>query len=91
MHRKYGRKYLYKPDMKASVKHDCEDVQHDVQTKLKVFRSSALALNQIDNLDITFNSHELLILSKVNVKYWLRILVNSTAVTCSNKLNLSSL
>ena len=65
MHRKYGSKfskYLYKPDMKASVKHDCEDVQHDVQTKLKVFRSSALALNQL-----TFNSHELLILSKVNV------------------------
>ena len=33
MHRKYGSKfskYLYKPDMKASVKHDCEDVQHDV-------------------------------------------------------------
>ena len=55
--------------MKASVKHDCEDVQHDVQTKLKVFRSSALELNQIDNLDITFNSHELLILSKVNAKY----------------------
>ena len=64
MHRKYGSKfskYLYKPDMKASVKHDCEDV--------KVFRSSALALNQIDNLDITFNSHELLFLSKVNAKY----------------------
>ena len=37
------------PDMKASAEHDCVHAPHDTQTKLKVFRSSALALNQIDN------------------------------------------
>ena len=57
--------------------------------KLNVFRSSALALNQIYDFNIPFNSPELLILSKVNARYCLRIFVNSTTVTCLNKLNLS--
>ena len=64
---------------------------NDTQTKLKVLRSKELALNQIDNLDILCNSPELLILSKVNARHCLRIFVNSTAVTCSNKLSLISL
>ena len=72
--------------MKASAKHDCVHAPHDTQTKLKVLRSKGLALNQIDNLDILCNSPELLILSKVNARHCLRIFVNSTAVTCSNKL-----
>ena len=59
---------------------------NDTQTKLKVLRSKELALNQIDNLDILCNSPELLIFSKVNARHCLRIFVNSTTVTCSNKL-----
>ena len=75
--------------MKASAKHD-HDCVHDTQTKLKVFRSSAPAQNQIHDFNIPFNSPELLILSKVNAGYFLRIFVKSTAVTCSNKLSLIS-
>ena len=77
--------------MKTRAKHDCVYAPHDTQKKLKVFRSTACALNQIDNLDIPFNSPELLILSKVNARQCLRIFVNSTVVTCSNKLSLISL
>ena len=44
--------------MKASAKHFRAHAPHahETQTKLKVFRSSALALNQIGNLEIPFNS-----------------------------------
>ena len=59
--------------------------------KLKVFRSSALALNQIDILQIRFNSPESLMLFNVNARYCLKIFANSTAVTCSKKLGLISL
>ena len=55
--------------MKATAKHNGVHVSHHTQTKLKVFRSSALALHQIDNLDIPFTSPELLIFSKVNGKH----------------------
>ena len=58
--------------------------------KLKAFRSLTLTINQIDNLDIPFNSPELLFFPKVNARYGLRIFVNSTAVTCCNKLSLIS-
>ena len=46
--------------MKASAKHFrvYAPQAHDTQTKLKVFWSSVLALNKIDNLDISFNSAE---------------------------------
>ena len=44
-----------------------------ISSKLKVFRSSALALNQIGNLEIPFNSFKLIFLD-VNARYWLRIL-----------------
>ena len=56
---------------------------HETQTKLKVFRSSAFALNQIGNLEIPFNSFKLLFLD-VNAWYWLRIFVNSTVVRVSS-------
>ena len=69
--------------MRACAKYDCVHAPHDTQMKLKVFRLSALAQDQIDNLDIPFNSPELLILSKVNSKGCLRIFVNSTTVTCT--------
>ena len=59
--------------------------------KLKVFRSSALALNQIDILQIRFNSPESLMLFNVNARYCLKIFANSTAVTCSKNLGLISL
>ena len=59
--------------MKATAKHNGVHVSHHTQTKLKVFRSSALALHQIDNLDIPFTSPELLIFSKVNARNCLRI------------------
>ena len=55
-----------------------------------MFRSSALALNQIGNLEIPFNSLKLIFLD-VNARYWLRIFVNSTVVTCSCKLSSISL
>ena len=69
--------------MKASAKHFRAHAPHahETQTKLKVFRSSALALNQIGNLEIPFNSLKLIFLD-VNARYWLRIFVNSTVVTC---------
>ena len=59
--------------MKANAKHFCvlAPQAHDTQTKLKVFRSSALALNKIDNLDIPFNSPELFIFSEVTARYCL--------------------
>ena len=78
-------KLIHNPDMKASAKHFrvYAPHAHDTQTKLKVFRSSALALNKIDNLDIPFNSPELLIFSKVTARHCLRIFVNSRVVTCS--------
>ena len=48
--------------MKASAKHFRAHAPHahETQTKLKVFRSSALALNQIGNLEIPFNSLKLI-------------------------------
>ena len=52
--------------MKAYAKYDRVHAPHDTQMKLKMFRLSPLALNQIDNLDILLNSPELLILSMVN-------------------------
>ena len=55
-----------------------------------MFRSSALALNQIGNLEIPFNSLKLIFLD-VNARYWLRIFVNSTVATCSCKLSSISL
>ena len=76
--------------MKASAKHFRAHAPHKTQTKLKVFRSSALALNQIGNLEIPFNSLKLIFLD-VNARYWLRIFVNSTVVTCSCKLSSISL
>ena len=74
--------------MKASEKHFRAHAPHahETQTKLKVFRSYALALNQIGNLEIPFNSLKLIFLD-VNARYWLRIFVNSTVVTCSCKLS----
>ena len=54
--------------MKARAKHNCVHAPHDTQMTLKVFRSTARALNQIDNLNIPFNSPELLILSKINAR-----------------------
>ena len=65
----------------------CMLAPHNTQTKLKVFRSNALTLNEIDNLNIPFNSPDLLFFFKVNARCCLRIFVNSTAVTCSNKLS----
>ena len=49
--------------MKASAKHFRVHAPHahDTQTKLKVFQSSALALNRIGNLEIPFNSPKLII------------------------------
>ena len=94
MHRKYGSKlslYIYKPNMKASAKHDCVHAPHDTQMKLKVFRSSTLALNQIDVLEIHFDSPELLMLFRVNSRHCLKIFANLTIVTCSKKLRLISL
>ena len=78
--------------MKASAKHFRAHAPHahETQTKLKVFRSSALALNQIGNLEIPFNSLKLIFLD-LNARYWLRIFVNSTVVTCSCKLSSISL
>ena len=78
--------------MKASAKHFRAHAPHahETQTKLKVFRSSALALNQIGNLEIPFNSLKLIFLD-VNARYWLRIFVNSTVVTCWYKLSSISL
>ena len=76
--------------MKATAKHDGVHVSHPTHTKLKVYRSSALALHQIDNLDIHFNSPELLIFPRVNARNCLRISANSTVVTCSFKLSLIS-
>ena len=51
------------PDMRASGKHFRVHAphSHDTQTKLKVFQSSALALNRIGNLEIPFNSPKLTI------------------------------
>ena len=48
--------------MRAIAKHFRAHVPHahETQTKLKVFRSSALALNQIGNLEIRFNSLKLI-------------------------------
>ena len=71
--------------MRASAKHFRVHVPHahETQTKLKVFRSSALALNQIGNLEIPFNSLKLIFLD-VNARYWLRIFVNSTVVRVSS-------
>lgn len=72
--------------MKASAKHYCRHAPYHMQTKLTVFRSSAPALHQIDNLHIPYNSPELLIFSKVNASNiaseFLRI------QTCSCKLSL---
>ena len=50
--------------MKASAKHFRAHAPHvhETQTQLKVFRSSALALNQIGNLEIPFNSLKLIFL-----------------------------
>ena len=78
--------------MKASAKHFRAHAPHvhETQTQLKVFRSSALALNQIGNLEIPFNSLKLIFLD-VNARYWLRIFVNSTVATCSCKLSSISL
>ena len=78
--------------MKASAKHFQAHAPHahETQTKLKVVRSSALALNQIGNLEIPFNSLKLIFLD-VNARYWLRIFVNSTVVSCSCKLSSISL
>ena len=59
-------KLIHKPQMKAYAKYDRVHAPHDTQMKLKMFRLSPLALNQIDNLDILLNSRELLILSMVN-------------------------
>ena len=86
-------KLIHNPDMKTSAKHFrvYAPQAHDTQTKLKVFRSSVLALNKIDNLDIPFNSPELLIFSKVTARHCLRIFVNSRVVTCSCKLSLTNL
>ena len=66
-------KLIHNPDMKTSAKHFrvYAPQAHDTQTKLKVFRSSVLALNKIDNLDIPFNSPELLIFSKVTARHYL--------------------
>ena len=74
--------------MNASTKHFRVHAPHahDTQTKLSVSINSALALNQIGNLDIPFNFPKLLIFSKVYSRYWLIIFVNSIAVTCSCKL-----
>ena len=79
--------------MKANAKHFrvLAPQAHDTQTKLKVFRSSALARNKIDNLDIPFNSPELFIFSEVTARYCLRIFVNSRVVTYSCKLSLTNL
>ena len=63
--------------MKASAKHYCRHAPYHMQTKLIVFRSSAPALHQIDNLHIPFNSPELLIFSKVNASNCQRIFANS--------------
>ena len=56
--------------MKASAKHFRAHAPHvhETQTQLKVFRSSALALNQIGNLEIPFNSLKLIFLD-VNARY----------------------
>ena len=56
-------KLTHNPDMKASAKHFRVHAPHahDTQTKLKVFQSSALALNRIGNLEIPFNSLKLII------------------------------
>ena len=79
--------------MKANAKHFhvLAPQAHDTQRKLKVFRSSALARNKIDNLDIPFNSPELFIFSEVTARYYLRIFVNSRVVTYSCKLSLTNL
>ena len=79
--------------MKANAKHFrvLPPQAHDTQTKLKVFRSSAIALNKIDNLDIPFNSPELFIFSEVTARHCLRIFVNSRVITCSCKLSLTNL
>ena len=55
--------------MKASAKHFRAHAPHahETQTKLKVFRSSTLALNQIGNLDIPFNSLKLIFRCKCQV------------------------
>ena len=86
-------KLTHNPDMKASAKHFpvCMFHMHMTQTKLKVLRSSALALNRIDNLEISCNSPKFNYFLEVNARYWLRNCGNSTVVTYSCKLSSISL